>query len=66
MRDVALLVISYSRDDRPQVLGLVQLLRSAYREVEQPVYWDDDFEPGEPWFEQMKKYIDASPQLFVF
>jgi hypothetical protein len=63
---MALLVISYSRVDQPQVVALVRFLQGAYRGIEKAVYWDGDFEPGEPWFEQMKRYIDASPQLFVF
>ncbi|MFN8640087.1 MAG: toll/interleukin-1 receptor domain-containing protein [Dehalococcoidia bacterium] len=62
---MAVLVISYARPDRPQVRGLVSLLSTALRGIEQAVFWDEDFEPGEPWFKQMKKHIDAAPQLFV-
>jgi len=63
---MALLVISYSRDDQPQVRALVSLLRAGLRDIERAVYWDEQFEPGEPWFDQLKAYIDAAPQLFVF
>jgi hypothetical protein len=63
---MAVLVISYSRADQPQVRALVSLLSAGLRDVERAVYWDEQFEPGEPWFEQLKGYIDASPQLFVF
>jgi len=42
-------------------------VRSAMQEtIEKAVYWDDDFEPGEEWFNQIKQYIDDAPQLFVF
>lgn len=63
---MAVLVISYSRVDQKQVRALVTLLKGGLRGVDQAVYWDDQFEPGEPWFEQLKTHIDASPQLFVF
>jgi hypothetical protein len=60
------LVISYSREDQPQVRALVSLLKAAFRGIEKAVYWDGEFEPGDPWFEQIKQHIDAAPQLFVF
>jgi len=42
-------------------------LRAAMRDViEKAVYWDDDFVAGNAWFEQIKRYIDKSPQLFAF
>jgi hypothetical protein len=63
---MAMLVISYSRVDQAQVRALVSLLRGGLRTVEKAVYWDDQFEPGDPWFEQLKTHIDAAPQLFVF
>jgi hypothetical protein len=63
---MSVLVVSYSRVHREGIRGLVQLLRSAYRRVSKAVFWDDDFEPGDPWFTQMEGYIDDSPQLFVF
>jgi hypothetical protein len=63
---MAVLVISYSRADQAQVRALVALLKGGLRNVEKAIYWDDQFEPGEPWFEQLKTHIDASPQLFVF
>ena len=63
---VAVLVISYARPDREIVRPLVRLLRSALTGIERAVYWDDDFEPGQPWFEQIKSHIVAAQQLFVF
>jgi TIR domain len=65
---MAILVISYSREDQQQVRAVVALLESMLRDmdIEKAVYWDADFEPGDPWFEQMQGYIDATPQLFVF
>src|SRR5262249_35725057 len=63
---MATLVISYSRVDRPQVRSIVSLLRTAFAGIERAVFWDEDFEPGDPWFEQIKLQIDAAPQLFVF
>lgn len=63
---MSVLVISYSRADRTQVRAVVALLRSALRELDKAVYWDEDFEPGEAWFEQIKSHIDVAPQLFVF
>lgn len=59
-------MISYSRVDQPQVRALVSLLTASLRDVERAVFWDEQFDPGEPWFEQLKAHIDASPQLFVF
>jgi len=44
----------------------VSLLRSALRDIDKAVYWDDDFEAGDAWFEQMTRHIDTTPQLFVF
>jgi hypothetical protein len=63
---MAVLVISYSRVDQPQVRALVSLLTASLHDVEKAVFWDEQFEPGEPWFEQLKSHIDAAPQLFVF
>jgi len=64
---MALLVISYSRKDQRIIRAVVKLLRSAMQEtIEKAVYWDDDFEPGEEWFNQIKQYIEDAPQLFVF
>jgi hypothetical protein len=63
---MATLVVSYSRVDRPQVRAVVALLKAALRGVDRAVFWDEDFEPGEPWFEQLCQHIDAAPQLFVF
>lgn len=63
---MAILVISYSRADQAQVRALVSLLKAGLRDVERAVFWDEQFEPGESWFDQLKAHIDASPQLFVF
>jgi hypothetical protein len=63
---MAVLVISYSRADQPQVRAVVTLLRTALRDIEKAVFWDGDFEPGDPWFEQIKGHIETAPQLFVF
>jgi hypothetical protein len=63
---MGVVVISYSRADQAQVRAIVRLLRGAFRDIDRAVYWDDDFEPGEDWFEQIKQHIDGSPQLFVF
>ena len=63
---MAVLVISYSRQDQPQVRAIVKLLRGAMREIERAVYWDEDLEAGDAWFAQITAAIDASPQLFVF
>jgi hypothetical protein len=63
---VATLVISYSRADQTQVRAVVSLLQGALRDIEKAVFWDGQLEPGDPWFEQLKAHIDATPQLFVF
>src|SRR5687768_7571576 len=63
---MAVLVISYSREDQRQVRGVVSLLRQALRGIERAVFWDAELEPGELWFEQLKSEIDHAPQLFVF
>jgi len=63
---MAVLVISYSRADQLQVRQIITLLRASLRGVDRAVYWDDQFEPGEPWFDQLKAHIDTSPLLFVF
>jgi TIR domain len=64
---MALLVISYSTRDQPIVRAVVKLLQAAMRDViEKAVFWDDNFEPGDLRFEQIKTYIDEAPQLFVF
>ena len=34
------------------------------REIDEAVFWDGDFQPGDPWFEQMKWHVDATQQLF--
>jgi hypothetical protein len=47
---VAILVISYSSDDLLQVRALVKLLRAGLVGIDRAVFWDDGFEPGEPWF----------------
>ena len=63
---MATLVISYSRADQTQVRAVVSLLQGALRDIEKAVFWDGQLEPGDPWFEQLKAHIDATPQLFVF
>lgn len=63
---VATLVISYARVDQRQVRAIVALLKAALRDIERAVFWDGEFEPGEPWFDQIKRHIDKAPQLFVF
>ena len=63
---MATLVISYARADQPLVRGVVKLLRAAMSEIDDAVYWDEDFEPGAAWFDQIKHSIDEAPQLFVF
>ena len=63
---MATLVISYSRADQTQVRAVVSLLQGARRDIEKAVFWDGQLEPGDPWFEQLKAHIDATPQLFVF
>ena len=63
---MAHLVISYSREDLDLVRVIVRLLKASLMGLDETVFWDDDFEPGEPWFEQLKSHIDQAPQLFVF
>jgi hypothetical protein len=63
---MATVVISYARVDQPLVRAVVKLLRAALREFEEPVYWDEDFEPGDAWLDQIKRSIDGAPQVFVF
>jgi hypothetical protein len=63
---MAVLVISYSRVDQPQVRAVVSLLQTALRGFERAVFWDGDLEPGDLWFEELKSHIDEAPQLFVF
>jgi|EndMetStandDraft_5_1072996.scaffolds.fasta_scaffold31878_4 hypothetical protein len=63
---MAVLVISYARVDRPLVRGLVSLLRAGLQGIDKTVFWDDDFEPGEPWFAQIAVQIEDCAQLFVF
>jgi len=61
------LVISYARTDQALVRGIVKLLRAAYGDtVGDAVYWDEDFEPGAPWFDQIQRSIDDAPRVFVF
>lgn len=62
---MAVVVISYSRSDQPQIRAVVGLLRATLN-IERAVYWDDDFAAGEDWFEQLKRSVDESHQLFVF
>jgi hypothetical protein len=59
------LVVSYSRQDQRFVRSMVKTLQAAIG-VKDAVFWDDDFEPGEPWFQQLTKAIDQARQLFVF
>ena len=59
------LVVSYSRQDQRFVRSMVKTLQAAIG-VKNAVFWDDDFEPGEPWFQQLTKAIDQARQLFVF
>jgi hypothetical protein len=64
---MANLVISYAHTDRPLVRGVVALLKAAYgKTVDKTVFWDEDFEPGENWFQQFHDEIDRAPELFVF
>jgi adenylate cyclase len=63
---MAALVVSYSRVDQPIVRAVVGLLKTALRGVDETVFWDGELEPGQEWFEQLKRSIDAAPQLFVF
>jgi hypothetical protein len=63
---MAVIVISYSRADRPIVHGLVALLRTGLRGLRKAVFWDEDFTPGEEWFQQIAVQIDKADQLFVF
>lgn len=62
---MAQVVISYSRVDRELVDALLTLLR-ALPEMKRAIYWDKDFEPGEDWFEQIRRAIDVAPLVFVF
>jgi TIR domain len=66
MPSVATLVISYSSVDRHVISAVVSLLQWAIPNIDKAVYWDGELEPGLPWFDQIKHYIDASPSLFVF
>jgi len=59
------LVVSYSRQDQRFVRSMVKTLQAAIG-VKNAVFWDEDFEPGEPWFQQLTRAIDQSRQLFVF
>ena len=63
---MAVLVISYARVDQHQVRAVVTLLRAGLKGLDRAVFWDADFEPGEPWFAQMSANIDGAAQLFVF
>jgi hypothetical protein len=63
---VSVLVVSYSRADQALVRTIVSLVKAVNSDLERAAYWDEDFEPGKPWFEQLKAYIDAAPKLFVF
>jgi hypothetical protein len=64
-RPLSVLVISYSREDQAQIRQVVSLLKAAFQ-VRTAVFWDDDFAPGDSWFEQITRHIDVAPQLFVF
>ena len=46
--------------------AIVKLLKAAFPKIDKAVYWDDDFEPGEEWFDQIKTHIDGAQQLFLF
>lgn len=63
---MAILVVSYPRVHQPQVRALVMLLRAAIPTVEEAVFWDDDFKPGQKWFDQFTGAIDRAQKLFVF
>jgi hypothetical protein len=63
---MAVVVISYARTDQQLVRAIVKLLRGAHFHVERAVFWDEDFDPGDVWFDQITKQIDGAPQLFVF
>ena len=63
---MANIVISYSRVDQPLVRGLVNFLRAGLQGIERAVFWDEDFEPGEDWFEQFKNQIRDAAKVFVF
>jgi hypothetical protein len=64
--DVAVIVISYARVDQKLVRGLVKLLRAALAGLDRAVFWDEDLEAGEPWFEQVAREIKSTGKLFVF
>jgi hypothetical protein len=44
---MALLVVSYSRLDAPQVRAIVKLLQGSVPAIDKAVYWDDEFRTGE-------------------
>jgi len=60
------LVISYSRVDRPLVRAVVTMLALAMRDIDKAVFYDGDIEPGELWFAKLQAGIDQAAQLFVF
>jgi hypothetical protein len=64
---VTLIVISYSRVHRAQVRALVRFLRvSIGSRIRDAIFWDDDLEPGDPWFEQIASKIDKAHRVYVF
>lgn len=62
---MANIVISYSREDQPLVRGLVKLLRAGLQGIDKAVFWDDDFEYGDPWFAQFEQSVREATALFV-
>jgi len=65
MKNQPTLVISYSHEDQSFVRPMIRLMRATLG-VKHAVFWDDDFEPGIPWFAQLTEAIEAAQQLFVF
>jgi hypothetical protein len=64
---MAVLVISYAREDKPLVHAVVALLDTAMGDVvTKAVFWDEHLVPGQPWFEQIAHHIDEAPRVFVF
>jgi len=63
---VSILVASYSRPDRRLVTGVISIIRGAFPELHDAVFWDGEFRAGEDWFDQFKRGVDAAPRVFVF
>jgi hypothetical protein len=63
---MAVLVISYSRADQPQVRAVVDLITATRYDIEDVVFWDAKFVAGELWFEQLQAAIMRTRTLFVF